>query len=122
MARVTKQEVLEIIDTDIENIEPFILAATGLVDAKLVGSGLVTAQLKEIERWLAAHFTAIREDGARVVEEEEGESRRRFGENTRGVLGQQLLLTRYGQQAVALDTSGILTDLNNSGVARLTVV
>lgn len=120
--RVTPEDVKEIISTETADISSFILAANSIVENKLAtSSGLDDATLKEIERWLSAHFLAMLEDNARVVERETGESRDRYGENTRGVLGPGLNLTRYGQQAIVLDTSGTLASIGNK-IARLTMV
>jgi len=119
--RVIPSEVKEIITTELTDLDAFIAAANTIVEDNLVGKGLSTARLKEIERWLAAHFTAMKEDSARVVEEEVRESRNRYGENTRGVLGEGLKLTRYGQQAMVLDTTGALIALNSTP-ARFTVI
>ena len=124
MARVIPTEVKKIISvtkkTDLQ-VEPFITAANLLVTEELAGKGFTNARLKEIERWLAAHFLAIDEDKARVVEVGIGESRRRMGENTRGVLGETLKMTRWGQQAMLLDSSGTLSTLATQK-ARLTIL
>ena len=105
--RVVGQEVKEIIDTDKTNIEvePFIAASNAMIEEHLVGQGLGAALLKEIERWLAAHFLAIadpREDFVWI-----GEARARFG----GKFGLGLDFTAYGQQVKMLDTTGILANM-----------
>lgn len=119
--RVTDAEVKEIIETDLDDLTAFIEPANILVTDLLSAKGYSADRLKEIERWLSAHFTAMLENKARVVEEGVGESRARYGENTRGVLGPGLSLTRYGQQALALDTSGTLMS-SAKGTARFTLV
>lgn len=108
--RVSEAEVREIIDVDATlSLTPFITVASLLVDEQVAPGGASTAMLKEIERWLAAHFVAVRDpretskgiDSASVSYEA-----MRMGEGLKG--------TRYGQQALALDSSGKLTDLNKA--------
>jgi hypothetical protein len=105
MARVNDAEVRLIIDIDtsITDLTPFITIANLLVTDKLGASSLSVELLKEIERWLAAHFVAMRDQ--RVKSESIG------GISTvyTGTTGQGLFSTLYGQTAMTLDTTGILT-------------
>ena len=103
MARVSGSEVQDIIDTDLETLTPFITVESQLVDGI---SGLGAATLKEIERWLTAHFVAIRDQ--RTVKDSIGDSSNTY----RGKTGMGLDFTSYGQMAKALDTSGHLADLS----------
>jgi len=112
-ARVSSAEVAAIIDYDstgITDITPFIAAATILVDKiAAFDTGIDATQLKEIERWLSAHFVAIRDpkltsQSANGASESYETNKTAFG----------LKLTRYGQQAIALDTSGYLTTIAES--------
>jgi len=103
MARVSSNEVEEIIDTDLSELTPFITAASQLVDGI---TGLGSATLKEIERWLAAHFVAIRDQ--RTVKDSIGDSSHTYG----GKTGMGLDFTSYGQMAKALDTTGHLASLS----------
>ena len=104
MARVNDAEVRAIIDVDttITDLAPFITIANLLVEDKLASSGTSEAMLKEIERWLAAHFVAIRDPRAKS-ESIGGISVSYFGQ-----AGEGLKSTLYGQQALALDLSGAL--------------
>ncbi len=120
--RVTTVEVKEIITTTRVDIDAHITAANSLVTSELGGEGLGTTRLKEIERWLAAHFLAhagTDSTPGQVVEEAIGETRRRFSEGQAafGNLGS----TRYGKMAMLLDTTGKLAGLGKSR-ARFTVV
>lgn len=109
-SRVVGSEVKEIIDTELtdDQVEPFIQAATLLVDSYLSNkTDLSTAMLKEIERWLAAHFIASSVDPREQVV--------RVGTievNLEGTTGQGLFFSRYGQQAMLLDVTGTLKRLN----------
>lgn len=111
MARVSSDEVKEIIEVDstITDITPFITAANLLVTKECTASSLTAALLKEIERWLAAHFVAIRD--MRRASEKAGT----VGENFQHSLGLNLQVTMYGQQALMLDTSGALAALSSGG-------
>ncbi len=108
-ARVNAYEVKEIIDTDLSDIQinNFINAAHLLVvQIDLAGVGLAELLLKEIERWLAAHFLAIRDQ--RVQKESVGGE---WSAEYQGKTDMGLKSTTYGQQALALDTSGKLAAL-----------
>lgn len=106
--RITDAELLEIIDVDstITNYTPFILAASLMVDNNLVDSGLNDETLKEIERWLAAHFIAIRDP--RLSAEKAGS----VSVDYQHKLGLNLQSSMYGQQALALDYTGTLYRLS----------
>lgn len=107
MARVTTAEVREIIDTELTNLTPFIMAADQLVDqVAAADSSLAAAHLKEISRWLSAHFAAMRDPQA---------AKSTVGPTSftyEGKTGTGLEFTRYGQQALLLDTSGTLVGLS----------
>lgn len=101
--RVTATEVREIIEIDPDlDIDSFILAANLMVTAICTDSSLLDTQLKEIERWLSAHLIAIREP--RAMSRKAGP----FSESYATKLALGLKVTRYGQQALIMDTSGAL--------------
>lgn len=105
MARVTDSEVKQIFNTDLDTT-PFITAANLLVSAKLGSkTELSTAQLKEIERWLAAHFVSVRDQ--RTSSERVGNASATFT----GKYGLGLEGSREGQTAMALDITGTLAKL-----------
>jgi hypothetical protein len=101
--RVTSAEVLAILtSTSFSDIDAFITAANLTVTDRLGDDeNLSDDQLKEIERWLAAHFVCVADprlksegtDGATAAYE-------------KGNLGKSLEFTSYGQQVLLLDTSG----------------
>lgn len=99
----TGAQVLEILDTTLtaSEIDPFLAAAQGIV-TDLLEDDYEDARLTEIERWLAAHFAAIRDK--RVSEEAVGTSQFKY----EGKTGMNLDFTRYGQQVQILEHQGIL--------------
>ena len=106
MARVVDAEVKEIIETDLSDTTPFITAANLVVTDRLGGSGLSDGQLKEIERWFAAHLVAIRDPIS--VSSKTGDATETFA---RGQLGKGLDSTPYGQTVKVLDVTGKMASL-----------
>lgn len=103
--RVSTEEVKEIINTSITDCTPFIIAANTLINKFLSGCEDLSAdQLKEIERWLAAHFVAIRDPQA--SSESTGSASASYQV---AKAGDGLDSTSWGQMAKILDTSGILS-------------
>jgi cell division FtsZ-interacting protein ZapD len=102
--RVTGDEVLEIMDTSltVSQLETFATAANLLVTAKLGSEGLSTDLLKEIERYLTAHFASAVDPG--VSREKIGEAEAYYMDQA----GTGLASTRYGQRVLLLDTTGKL--------------
>ena len=125
MARTTATQVKDIIETDPSiiavdaDLDPFILVANELVTEVCTGTnGPTTAytatRLELIERWLAAHFYAIRDP--RATSESAGVSA-----SYESAVDLGMSLTRYGQQARLLDTNGGLSRLDaqiKRGAAR----
>lgn len=115
--RVTAAEVTAIIETDIADISPFITAANLIVTEH--SSTLDDTTAKEVERWLSAHMVAIRD--MRVSSEKAGS----VGQNFQHKLEVGLQVTMYGQQALALDSSGGLAKWNratNEGLSSTPVL
>ncbi len=111
MARVTDAEVKQIIEVDplvVPTTDPFILTATTLVDETLLTQGYSDALLKEIELYLAAHFTGMKQ--RQKKSEDFGDSKDVYME----VVGLGLEFTQYGQQAKILDLNGILVTLGKT--------
>ena len=106
-ARVTEVEVRSIMESSPTDLAPFITLATLLVDEELGDSTLSPARLKEIERWLAAHFAAVKAPLTTQESIKVGVSYQRSQS------GKMLMATQYGQQAVALDTTGVLKAMTN---------
>jgi len=105
--RVTAAEVEEIIEVDSSiSLTPFILVANQLVTELCTDSDYEDARLKEIERWLSAHFYQIRDQA--VASEKAGS----VGQNFQYKIGLILQQTKYGQMAMLLDTAGNLAQLS----------
>ncbi|MGH7961772.1 MAG: hypothetical protein ACRERD_08090 [Candidatus Binatia bacterium] len=104
MPRVVSPEVLEIIEIANPNVslDPFIVAASLVVDRHLVSQNLSISELKEIERWLAAHFTAAR------FPRKQSDSVTGASVSFQGASGLGLDGTVYGQTAKQLDWTGTL--------------
>jgi hypothetical protein len=105
MPRVTSSEVKGLINTSFD-VDPMIATASLLVDEALVGQGLTAVRLKTIELWLSAHFVAVAEERGALTGSKKGDSDETYFIK----VGAGLNMTRFGQQAVALDTSGILLE------------
>lgn len=105
MARVTDSEVRGLIKTSFD-VDPFIATAGLLVDESLVGQGMSEERLKTIELWLSAHFVAVTEERGALMRSKKGDS----DEDYEIKVGTGLNMTRFGQQAIALDSSGVLAD------------
>ena len=103
MPRVSEAEVLVLVPSE-QSVAPFIDTATLMVDELLAGRGHSDARLKQIELYLAAHYALLALEGGNVKSEKLGEATTTYA----GVFTEGLRLTRYGQQALALDTFGIL--------------
>ena len=103
MARVTTAEVKVLIETDLTDLTAFITVADQLVDrVAAADSSLTAATLKEIARWLSAHFVAIRDP--REAKSTVGPTSFTY----EGKTGMGFNFTRYGQMAVELDPTGTL--------------
>lgn len=111
--RVTSDEVKEVFSTS-RDVSTFITTANLLVDEELVGQGLSTDRLKQIELYLAAHlaYSSIKFGG--LKKQRAGDAEEEYRGPTGTALG--LLTTPYGQQAVSLDSTGTLGTLSKSTV------
>ena len=104
--RVDASEVFNIMDTSLTDAQmsAFIDIASHWVDELLVGKGLSSTILTDIELLLAAHFASLRDQRA-SFEEWADEYRVRY----QGRTGMGLESTHYGQMAMAMDGSGSLS-------------
>ena len=107
MVRTTESAVREIGDFSASlTLTPFIETASNLVDkveeCDTDGKN-DDDDLELIERWLAAHFAAI--TNPQLTSKSLGSASSSF---QKGTVGESLRATLFGQQALALDTSGCL--------------
>lgn len=107
-SRVTAGEVKEIITTSVSDDIVFtnhIATANLLVDTHLSISGLAGPVLKQIELYLAAHFVSLTEERGGLTRSKMGDA----DESYANVYKEGFRSTRYGQMALALDSTGTLT-------------
>jgi hypothetical protein len=106
--RVTDEDVKEIISTSLKNVTPFIAVANTMINSVLaddIADGSVSSTLLiEIEKWLAAHFVAIRDP--RPMEKKTGEASVKYHGQSRMFLEG----TPYGQQVLLMDPTGRLAE------------
>ena len=107
--RVSSDNVRSLLQDDSADVFPFIMVANDIVDALLIGSGLSTTILARIEAFLACHFYLL--SSPELVREEY--DRARF-EYVRAKVDEGFRATKWGQMALALDTTGTLRGANKS--------
>jgi hypothetical protein len=104
MLRNGASDVTDILPTTLD-VMPFLLTASTLVDTYLGTADVSFAVLREIERWLAAHLCCLADPRT---------TQRRLGATEvtleRSQLGMGLQSTRYGQQVLLLDPTGLFAD------------
>ena len=105
-ARAEPSDLHDIIDTTLHDntLIMYINMASRLVTSLLGSKGLEADLLTDIERLIAAHFTAVLGD-PRVKSESAGGWSATF---QLGKEGEGLRSTAYGQQAIIMDTSRTL--------------
>ena len=127
MARTTVANIKKIIEVDLTiiavdaDMDAFIDVANELVTEMCTGTNgpstaYTVARLELIERWLSAHFYAIRDP--RVKSEKAGP----VGVNYQEKVDLNLKLTHYGQQAMMLDTNGGLRSLDQNKAYQVQVL
>jgi hypothetical protein len=115
MARVDIDEVKEVFAVSATSVlsnvqmEVFINTANMIVTNVLVASGkaYTDAELKEIERYLAAHFCSLRDQRAAAEKFDV------LAVTYQGKTGMALDATHYGQTAKLLDRYGVLQTLGD---------
>lgn len=118
---ITDSELKAIAELSGDDLSPFVATAQLVVDEHLSTLGLSSGLLREIGKYLAAHFALLKE--GQVKSESVGPTSTSFNMAS----GQGLASTTLGQQAISLDPTGTLYQLANpdkspaKGVAELDV-
>ena len=112
MSRNTTTELELIYETDLTDpqLQAFLDAADAVVTDNLSTSSLSASTLKQIERFIAAHFACMRDPISLRSKIGDAESWN-FPASVTTAFGKGLNLTPYGQQALILDSSGLLSRL-----------
>jgi hypothetical protein len=105
--RTTAAAVAGIIEVDTSiSLTPFIETASELVTECCEDAEYTATRLELIERWLSAHFYAVRDQRA------SSETAGRVSESKQTKVDLGFDVTVYGQQAMRLDTAGGLAALD----------
>lgn len=107
MARTNATDVKIVISTDLSDavVNSFITTANALVTDVLIGSGLSSTLLIEIEKWLTAHLLAMSRE-RQAQNKKVGKASENYGK-----FGLRLDATTYGQTVLTLDSSGRFASL-----------
>ena len=121
-ALVTDAEVRAILDgvDPSLSLTPFIDQADMFITEDLAGKGLTALRLKNIELNLAAHYYTISKERGGLTLQRIGEAEERYGGVDISYTG--FKSTRFGQQALAMDTSGTLQSLDTTNKAEFGVI
>lgn len=99
----------------------FIEQANVVVDEELLGSGLTDARLRLVELNLAAHYATVAIERGGLTLRRIGETEERYQATAQDAV--KLSSTRFGQQAISLDPTGKLSQMNSPrGTAEFRVL
>ena len=101
------RELMLLPEMELSDIEPHLQVAQLIVAEDLASSGLSTERKEKITLFLAAHFAVLALEVGGLTRKDVGESAESYRAVATGDRG--YMMTRYGQQAMALDTTGTLT-------------
>ena len=123
-ALITPAHVREVISTSLTDneVNGLISAAVALVNARLSDSSLENGTILEIQRWLSAHFVAVKgsmvnigSTNSGIVEEKLGAASVKYSDSSKSSVDRlsmtNLKGTMWGQTAIAFDTTGTLSNL-----------
>jgi hypothetical protein len=119
---VTNDDVQALVQDASVDATPSITTAHIIVSEELASAGYSDDRLKQIEIYLAAHFFVLATERGGITREVIGEAEERYRMTPDTLYG--FASTRFGEQALALDKSGILAAMGaTKGIkARFTVV
>ena len=122
---ITPAYVREVINTSLtdDEINGLISAAVAMVNTALNGCSIANETMTEIQRWLAAHFIAIKgslssvgSSTAGIVEEKIGDASVKYADSTKTSYTTttsmaNLKSTMWGQTAISFDPTGRLASI-----------
>jgi len=112
MSTPTDADVRAIVDLPASlSTTTFIATAVLLVNEELAGANLSQGRLDQIQLYLAAHFATITSERGGLTSQKVGPSEDKYAPSSRDLPTAGIGSTRYGQQAVSLDSSGRLASL-----------
>lgn len=114
MARATDADINILMDSVSIGYAAFIATANLIVNEDLAGSGFTEARLTQIEMYLAAHFAVLAKEKGGLVRTVAGESSETYHDPNSRFMG--YTSTRFGQHAIALDTTGVLASQGSGGM------
>jgi hypothetical protein len=120
MLLITGADVRSVYETDRddEELQPFLAVTQAFTDDRLAGK-LSNAVLREVQRYLAAHFLFVTDTGVHDSLRVEDVSEHFTGYDRQP----GLLDSRWGRMSVALDSSGTLSSLSRLGApAELRII
>jgi len=88
-----------------DTIALFMSDADLIVEEQLEGKGMSVGRLESIARYLTAHFITVLVERGGLTSQEVDNARETYGSPKDGA---GLAMTRFGQQAIVLDSSGTL--------------
>ncbi len=108
--RTTESEVGEIMGQQSFNLDPFIVTANQIIEAKGITNNLSDETLTEIEKYLAAHIATVRAPlmSRQSISDASEEYIRAGGDKG-------LSATDFGQVVLNLDVTGTFADSDKSG-------
>lgn len=114
MSTITSSEVLSLmqISADTADATSAIDTSEVIVSEDLSNLGHSTARLLQIQLYLAAHFFEIAWNQGGLVSKQVGDSKEEY--NRQSAFKRGFDSTRYGEQALALETTGILASIGSS--------
>lgn len=121
-ARVTEGEVRQLLEGvgSSVSLQIFIDQATMLVDEELTGLGFSNTRLKMLELNLAAHYAVVALEHGGFSYQKIGDSQEGYQKVEGSAKGFEA--TRFGQQALSLDTAGVLSNMGNAIKAEFKVI
>ncbi len=111
-ARVTASEVLSVLGIPDATVGIHIDTANAYVNDHLQNEGLSDDALRRVELYLAAHFAALTEERGGLTRSSAMEA----SESYANIYDEGLRATRFGQQAITLDSTGKLASMTRGSL------